>query len=109
VAVDGHGNVYISDYGSSRIRKVDASGIITTVAGTSASYLGSTIAKGPAKYALIKYPDAIATDGNGNLYISAEQVVSKIDTFGEITIIAGNAAMGAGFSGDGWQCDYADI
>jgi hypothetical protein len=31
--VDGAGNVYIADTGNSRIRKVDASGTITTVAG----------------------------------------------------------------------------
>ena len=34
VATDGHGNVYIADYGNYRIRKVNTAGIITTVAGT---------------------------------------------------------------------------
>ena len=66
LSVDGSGNLYIAD--SHRIRKVDAAGIITTVAGTGvAGFQGDG---GPATAARISNPAAIAVDVAGNLYIA---------------------------------------
>jgi DNA-binding beta-propeller fold protein YncE len=63
VAVDASGNVYIADYASSRIRKVDTSGIITTVAGNGGSgYSGDG---GPATNAMLGNPFAVAVDASG--------------------------------------------
>jgi sugar lactone lactonase YvrE len=69
VAVDGAGNLYIADSGNSRIRKVTAAtGIITTLAGTSnAGFSGDG---GGATAAQLSNPAGIAVDGAGNLYIS---------------------------------------
>ena len=53
VAVDSAGNLYIADTGNHRIRKVDASGIITTVAGNGTGYSGDG---GPATSAELNYP-----------------------------------------------------
>ena len=60
VAVDGNGNVYIADTGNGRVRKVDTSGIITTVAGSTPGFtLGDG---GPATSAQLANPDDVALD-----------------------------------------------
>src|SRR5689334_17525539 len=85
IAVDRLGNLYISQGGSSKVRKVSPSGIITTVAGNGT--LGYTGDGGPATGASFMtsptYP-GLAVDAAGNLYISdsGNQVVRKIDTAG---------------------------
>ncbi len=98
-AVDASGNLYFADSGNSRVRKVDASGTITTVAGTgTAGFSGDG---GPATSAELNYPFAVAVDGAGNLYIAdrGDNRVRKVDASGTITTVAGTGT--AGFSGDG--------
>jgi streptogramin lyase len=68
VAVDAAGNLYITDSGNLRVRKVDAvSGTITTVAGTGSRGYGGD--NGPATDALLAGPGAVALDAAGNLFI----------------------------------------
>lgn len=89
VAVDGAGNVYISDIINNRIRKIDKNGIITTVAGSGAQgYSGDG---GPATKAALFLPQGLAADKAGNLYFADNAVhVRKVDTSGIITTIAGD-------------------
>jgi sugar lactone lactonase YvrE len=68
VATDSAGNVYISEYGNNRIRKVNTSGIISTVAGTGTP--GFSGDGGLATSAEIDTPRGITVDEGGNLYIS---------------------------------------
>ena len=65
VAVDPFGNLFIADTLNNRIRKVDTSGIITTVAGG-----GSGGAFGAATNTTLKDPVGVAVDSSGNLYIA---------------------------------------
>ena len=98
VVVDSGGNLYISTY-DQRIRKVDTSGIITTIAGTgTAGYNGDGIS---ATTAQLSSPIGLAIDASGNLYFndSGNYRVRKIDTFGVITTVAGSGTFG--FSPDG--------
>ena len=68
ITCDISGNLYISDYGNARIRKVTTSGIITTVAGDStAGYSGDG---GQAIAAEIYNPGGLTFDAVGNLYIA---------------------------------------
>ena len=73
VATDGAGNLYIADTSNNRIRKVDAAGIITTVAAAS-----------------LNLPRAIAADGNGNLYIAdtASHRIRRMTADGIISTLA---------------------
>jgi sugar lactone lactonase YvrE len=68
VALDSYGSFYIPDSGNNRIRKVDTSGYITTVAGNgTTNYSGDG---GAASNASLNYPMGVAVDGNGNLLIA---------------------------------------
>ncbi|WP_308296979.1 MULTISPECIES: hypothetical protein [unclassified Streptomyces] len=70
VALDGDGNLYITDLGNHRVRKVSLGGLITTIAGTGATgYAGDN---GPAVNAQLNCPEEVALDGDGNLYITDE-------------------------------------
>ncbi|MFH0947727.1 MAG: hypothetical protein V1833_01840 [Elusimicrobiota bacterium] len=70
VAVDDSGNIYIADEGNNRIRKVDASGTTTTVAGTGVG--GYSCDGGPATSAQLNHPIGVAVDDSGNIYIADE-------------------------------------
>ncbi len=67
VAVDSAGNVYISDTGNHRIRRVGTSGTISTIAGASAGFSGDG---GAAASAALNLPFGVAVDSSGNLYVA---------------------------------------
>ena len=71
MAVDATGNLYIADRNNHRIRRVDPSGTITTVAGTSANVFSNFSGDGGlAVQARLRYPESVAVDAAGNLYIA---------------------------------------
>ena len=103
VAVDGAGNLYIAERDNHRIRKVDAAGVITTVAGG-----GSGGDGGPATAAYLFYPKGVAVDGAGNLYIAEGNRIRKVDATGVITTVAGDGGF-AGYGGDGGAAVAAQL
>jgi trimeric autotransporter adhesin len=99
VAVDTAGNLYIADSFNNRVRKVNAAGVITTVAGNGdARFSGDHAA---ATSASLSAPFGVAVDKAGNLYIAdtSNHRVRRVDTSGMITTVAGNGTES--FSGDG--------
>ena len=107
VAVDGAGSLYIADFWNHRIRRVDAAGTITTVAGTgNAGFSGDG---GPAANAQLRYPETVAVDGAGSLYIAYRwnHRIRKVDAAGTITTVAGTGSRG--FSGDGGPAADAQL
>jgi sugar lactone lactonase YvrE len=123
LALDLQGNLYIEDQDNNLIRKVDTSGIITTVAGNpstigqgSPTYSGDG---GPATQANLALCcegvyasyDSITVDAAGNLFIgdSGHHVVREVTTDGIIHTVAGNNALGAGFAGDGGAATSAQL
>ncbi len=105
ICFDKKGNTYIADAGNHRVRKVDETGIITTFAGNGMP--GTFVGGGPATTAAIGGVFGVCSDAAGNIYISGNLHVLKVDTFGVITNFAGNGA--GGFSGDGGPATNAGI
>jgi sugar lactone lactonase YvrE len=107
VAVDLLGNVYIADTRNHRIRKVDASGTISTVAGNGVA--GFSGDGGQAVNAQLNQPLGVAVDVSGNLYISdtLNNRIRKVDVHGRISTVAGNGSLG--FGGDGGPATQATL
>ena len=88
VSLDQAGNLYVAETGGHRIREVDTTGHIRTVAGTGISgYSGDG---GPATSAELDLPYGVATDPSGNLFIAdnGNLVIRKVDRSGNITTFA---------------------
>ena len=111
VAVDAAGNVYVAGYESSRVRRIDTAGVISTFAGTGEE--GFSGDGGPATEAQFYTGNdgflSVTTDATGNVYVAdaGNLRVRRIDTSGVISTIAGTGE--AGFSGDGGPATEARL
>jgi sugar lactone lactonase YvrE len=96
IAVDSAGNLYIADYGNSRIRMVTSAGVISTVAGDGTSGFGGD--GGPATSAQFYYPEGVAVDSAGNLFISdsSNNRIRMVNPAGIISTVAGSGSGGYG-------------
>lgn len=101
---DTHGNLCIGDAVNHRVRKIDAAGTITTIAGG-----GSGVNCSPATAVSIGAPTGIAFDSQGNLFITDNwhSFVYMVDTNGILCILAGTGV--AGYSGDGGPATAAEV
>lgn len=104
---DSKGNLYISDLGNNRIRRVTPAGIISTIAGSAT--IGFSGDGGPASRALLNAPGALAIDADDNVYFidRGNSRVRRINTQGVITTVAGNGSTGA--TGDGGPATAASF
>ena len=108
VAVDGAGKLYVADRYNARVRKVDPSGTITTVAGTGGCCFSGD--GGPATGAELNQPVGLDVDAAGSLYIAQkfDPAIRWVDTgTGIITTVAGNGT--SGFSGDNGPATGAQL
>lgn len=108
VAVAPDGSYVIADYGNHKIRKVDAAGTISTVAGTgTAGYSGDG---GPATSATLNGPTGIEIDSAGSLFIAeyANHTIRGITPSGTIRTVAGKGGV-PGFAGDGGSATLARL
>ena len=107
IALDSAGDLYIGDWFNNRVRKVNTSGVITTVAGNgTAGYTGDG---GAATGAELDGPGGIAVDSQGDLFIGDvyNNRIRMVNTAGIIRTVVGNGA--AGYSGDGGAALSAEI
>ncbi len=112
VAFGPDGRLYIADLGNNRVRRIDASGIITTVAGGGA-FTPNLGDGGPATQALIASPQDVVVAPDGSFYVSTtgnggiHDRIRKIDPNGVISTLVGTGVPG--FSGDGGPAALAQV
>ncbi len=107
VAVDSSGNLYIADLANNVIEKVTPAGQLSIVAGTGSA---GAPTPGPALRSDLYYPDGIAVDGSGNLYIadSRNNVIEKVTPAGQLSIVAGSGVLGPPTAGPATGSDLHD-
>jgi hypothetical protein len=107
VSIDSIGNIYINDFGNRRIRKLDQSGIITTIAGNGSAEV--TVEGVPATSTGI-YPQHIAVSKGGTIYFIQDAMIEKVATNGIISRVAGRrGSQTQGYSGDGGLGDKCNV
>ncbi len=92
ITTDNSGNLYVADRDNHRIRKIDPSGMVTTLAGTdSAGYVD-----GNGSSARFSFPQGVAIDRNGNVYVadSENHRIRKVNPNGQVSTLAGNGVPG---------------
>jgi NHL repeat len=106
MATDAAGNIYVADRDNHRIRRIDLTGTITTVAGNGEQgFFGDG---GAATSASLNTPTAVAVDSNGNIYIAdSNNNRIRVVTGGTISTFAGNGT--ASYSGDGGAAASATL
>ena len=109
IALDRAGNLYIADYFNNRIRRVNAAGVIETVAGNGSA--GIVYDDGiPATTTRVYFPTGVAVDGAGNIFIaqsSQSSKIRKVSRDGIISTVVGTGAQGS--SGDGGAANIATL
>ncbi|MFL6584546.1 MAG: NHL repeat-containing protein, partial [Chthoniobacterales bacterium] len=89
IAIDGVGNLYVADTSNHTIRKITASGVVSTLAGTAGS-VGT--ADGNASAARFSFPQGVAVDHGGNVYVAdtGNHTIRKITAAAVVTTLAGS-------------------
>jgi hypothetical protein len=110
VAVDGAGNVYVSDSYENTIRKVTPAGVVTTLAGMAQTPSGIDLgidgpgmidnygsADGTGSAARFYNPNGVAVDTAGNVLVADtnNETIRKVTPAGVVTTLAGLAAWGS--------------
>jgi len=105
VATDSAGNVYVADTYNHTIRKISASGIVSTLAGT-AGMNGS--ADGVGTEARFKEPQGVAADSAGNVYVAdtGNSTVRKVTPTGLVSTLAGQAGAIGSIDGVGDEARF---
>ncbi len=90
------GNLYVTDFNNSQIRKVTPAGVVTLLAGSTTGATGTTNGTGTA--ARFNGPNGIAVDAAGNLYVADQNnnEIRKVTTAGVVTLFAGSTTGATG-------------
>jgi prepilin-type N-terminal cleavage/methylation domain-containing protein len=103
VAVDSSGTMYVADYANHRIRKITPAGVVSTLAGSTASF-----ADGTGAAAQFNYPRGVAVDSSGTAYVADtyNHRIRKITPAGVVSTLAGSTASFADGTGAAAQFNY---
>jgi sugar lactone lactonase YvrE len=100
LAIDSADNIYVADGGASTIRKITPAGVVTTLAGMAGK---SGSADGVGSAAQFNYPEGIALDATGSLYVAdtTSNTIRKISAAAAVTTLAGSVAQVGSVDGTG--------
>ncbi|MFL6584933.1 MAG: NHL repeat-containing protein, partial [Chthoniobacterales bacterium] len=98
VAADKTGNIYVADTGNNSIRKILPGGTVITLAG-----FGSGSSDGTGSAARFNFPEGLAVDGKGNLYVGDyyNNTIRKVTPNGVVTTLAGRPTVNGSTDGVG--------
>jgi hypothetical protein len=96
VAVDTAGNVYVADNSNHTIRKITPAGVVTTLAGLAGT---PGLADGSGNVARFRFPNAVAVDTAGNVYVAdtSNHSIRKVTPAGAVTTLAGSPTGTSGY------------
>ncbi len=100
MTIDAAGNLYLTDSFNATVRKIAPDGTVTTIAGA-AGARGDVDANGTA--ARFNFPNGIAADSSGNLYIADtyNDTIRKLAPDGTVSTLAGSAGISGANDGVG--------
>jgi sugar lactone lactonase YvrE len=106
IAIDGNGNLYVTDYSNSIIRKITPAGAVSTLAGAAGQF---GFADGQGSAARFNYPDGIAVDSSGNVWVSDSNnhVIRKISPTGAVSTVAGSPQTAGAQDGTGTAARFS--
>jgi sugar lactone lactonase YvrE len=106
ITIDNKGNLYITEYLSSIIRKIDAKGNVSILAGQP---LKTGFADGKASESLIDRPHGIAVDNKGNVFFCdmKSHLIRKIDSKGIVSTVAGEKGKAGSKNGKGKNAQFS--
>lgn len=107
IAMDGGGNLYVADEGNHTIRKINPSGLVTTVAGQSGT---GGFADGLGSAARFDHPFGVAVDGTGNIYVAdgRNATIRKISALSVVSTLAGQAVVNGSTDGVGATASFGN-
>ncbi len=93
LAVDASGNVFVANYLNSTILEVNPAGTVSTFAGTGQPGANN----GPAASATFYFPNSVAVDAAGNVYVAdgVNNLIREITPGGTVSTLAGSGMQGA--------------
>lgn len=105
MAVDGTGNLYVTERSGCTLRKVTPAGVVTTLAGLPA-VPGS--ADGTGSAARFQYPGGVAVDGGGYIYVAdwGNSTIRKVTPTGDVSTLAGLAHVFGSNDGTGGAAQF---
>ena len=106
VAVDGIGNIYVTDSYNSTIRRISSSGAVTTFAGT-AGQVGSVDGTGAA--ARFSQAGGLTVDKAGYVYVGDGTTLRMITPAGVVTTLAGTGFASASVDGTGAAARFGNL
>ena len=100
VAIDSTGNIYVADFGNHTVRKVTATGVVTTLAGKPGS---SGAANGTGSAALFSSPSGLAVNASGSVFVTDQgnHTIRAISAAGAVTTVAGSPGVSGAVNGLG--------
>jgi sugar lactone lactonase YvrE len=96
IVTDALGNIYVGDEGNHRIRKITATGFVSTFAGSGTA----GFADGNGNAAKFRFPTGVAADAQGNIFVAdaGNNSIRKITPAGVVSTLAGSGSFTGGFA-----------